>query len=223
VEAGSIDVVLFDLGGVLIEFAGVGAMKELTGIESDDELWRRWLTCRWVRSFERGHCSEEDFSKGVVGDWGLAVEPQTFLDSFRSWPRGPLPGAETLLRSVQRTVPAGCLSNTNALHWQDNFGRWPILDAFDFRFLSFELGHVKPDKELFEHVARLLPSSPTRVLFLDDNAVNVDGAAAAGFTAVQVRGVDEARQALIAMRVLSASRHDKDPSATSRNRSRRSD
>ena len=120
-------------------------------------------------------------------------------------------------------MPAGCLSNTNALHWQDNFGRWPILDAFDFRFLSFELGHVKPDKELFEHVARLLPSSPTRVLFLDDNAVNVDGAAAAGFTAVQVRGVDEARQALIAMRVLSASRHDKDPSATSRNRSRRSD
>jgi HAD superfamily hydrolase (TIGR01509 family) len=175
VETGSIDVVLFDLGGVLIDFGGVGPMKELAGIESDDELWRRWLTCRWVRSFERGHCSKEDFATGVIGDWGLPVKPQTFLDAFRSWPRGPLPGADTLLRNVQRTAPAGCLSNTNALHWQDNFARWPILDAFDFRFLSFELGHVKPDQELFDHVAHLLPSSPSRVLFLDDNSVTSTG------------------------------------------------
>jgi HAD superfamily hydrolase (TIGR01509 family) len=204
VETPSIDVVLFDLGGVLIDFGGVDPMKELAGIESDDELWRRWLTCRWVRSFERGHCSEDDFAKGVVGDWGLSVAPQAFLDAFRSWPGGPLPGAETLLRSVQRTVPAGCLSNTNALHWQDQFARWPILDAFDFRFLSFELGHVKPDQELFDHVGRLLPSAPRRVLFLDDNSVNVEGAAAAGFTALQVRGVDEARQALVATGILSA-------------------
>jgi putative hydrolase of the HAD superfamily len=205
VDTESIDVVLFDLGGVLFDFGGVGPMKELAGIESDDELWRRWLTCRWVRCFERGHCSEEDFARGVVGDWGLPVKPKTFLDAFRSWPGGPLPGAETLLWSVQRTVPAGCLSNTNALHWQDHLARWPIfLHAFDFQFLSFELGYVKPDRDLFDHVARLLPSAPRRVLFLDDNSVNVEGAAAAGFTALQVRGVDEARQALVAMGVLAA-------------------
>jgi putative hydrolase of the HAD superfamily len=204
VESGSIDIVLFDLGGVLIDFGGVGPMKELAGIESDDELWRRWLTCRWVRRFERGQCSTEDFATGVVGDWGLPIEPQPFLDAFRSWPGGPLPGAQTLLEQVQGTVPAGCLSNTNSLHWHDNYARWPIFDAFDFRFLSFELGYVKPDQELFDHVAHLLPSPATRVLFLDDNALNVDGAAAAGFTAIQVRGVDEARRALVGTGVLSA-------------------
>ena len=48
-----IDVVLFDLGGVLVDFGGVEAMKELSGITDDDELWHRWLTCRWVREFER--------------------------------------------------------------------------------------------------------------------------------------------------------------------------
>ncbi len=193
---------LFDLGGVLIDFGGVGPMKELSGIERDDELWRRWLTCRWVRSFERGHCSMEDFATGVTGDWGLPIEPQAFLDAFRTWPGGPLPGAQTLLEHVQRRLPAGCLSNTNSLHWQDNYARYPILDAFDFTFLSFELGYVKPDQELFDHVAGLLPSPPSRVLFLDDNSLNVDGAAAAGFTAIQVRGVDEARQALVAIGVL---------------------
>jgi glucose-1-phosphatase len=204
VETGEIDVVLFDLGGVLIDFGGVAPMKALAGIESDDELWRRWLTCRWVRSFERGHCSADDFAAGVVGDWGLHVEPEAFLDAFRSWPGGPLPGADALLQSVQRAVPAGCLSNTNALHWGDQFSRWPILDAFDYLFLSFELGIVKPDRDVFDRVAQLLPAPPSRILFLDDNSLNVDGAVAAGFAAVQVRGVDEARDALVAAGVISA-------------------
>lgn len=198
------DVVLFDLGGVLIDFGGVAPMKALAGIESDDELWSRWLTCRWVRSFERGGCSADDFAAGVVGDWGLSVQPATFLDAFQSWPGGPLPGADELLEQVQQTVPAGCLSNTNALHWEHNFARWPILDAFDFRFLSFELGFVKPDRDLFDRVAQLLPTPPNRVLFLDDNAINVDGGTAAGFAAVKVQGVDEARDALVAAGVLNA-------------------
>lgn len=197
-----IDIVLFDLGGVLIDFGGVDPMKALAGIDSDDELWRRWLSCRWVRSFERGDCTEEAFATGVIDDWRLPIEPRAFLDAFRTWPGGVLPGAETLLRDVQQSVPAGCLSNTNALHWDHNFSRLAILDAFDYRFLSFELGQVKPDRDLFERVAGLLPAPPDRVLFLDDNAVNADGATAAGFRAAHVRGVDEARAALVAMRVL---------------------
>lgn len=201
-ERGAIDVVLLDLGGVLVDFGGVAPMKELSGIENDDELWQRWLSCRWVRSFERGHCSAEEFAAGVVSDWGLELTPQAFLDAFRSWPGRPLPGAEALVRRVHRTVPAGCLSNTNALHWEHEFARWPLLDAFAFRFLSFELGMVKPDREMFDRVADLLPAARSRVLFLDDNSVNVEGAAAAGFTARRVRGVDETRTALTAAGVL---------------------
>ena len=100
-------------------------------------------------------------------------------------------------------MPAGCLSNTNALHWDQQFSRWPILDQFDFRFLSFELGFVKPDRDLFDRVAQLLPVPAERVLFLDDNTLNVDGATAAGFSAMSVQGVDEALDALVRTGVLS--------------------
>jgi HAD superfamily hydrolase (TIGR01509 family) len=202
--SGSIDIVLFDLGGVLMNFGGVGPMRELAGIDTDDELWRRWLTCRWVRTFERGECSASEFAAGVVSDWELAVTPETFLDAFRSWPIGPIPGADALVESVRAAVPAGCLSNTNALHWDDHFSQWPILDTFDFRFLSFELGIVKPDRALFDRVAELLPVPASRVLFLDDNILNVEGALEAGFVARHVRGVDESRAALEAAGVLDA-------------------
>jgi FMN phosphatase YigB (HAD superfamily) len=203
-ETRPFDVVLFDLGGVLIDFGGVEPMKALAGVESDDELWSRWLTCRWVRSFERGDCPADAFATGVVEDWGLAIDPAAFLDAFRSWPGGALPGADELLQRVQRVVPAGCFSNTNALHWEQNFGRWPILEAFDFCFLSFELGAVKPDRAAFDRVAQLVPAPPERVLFLDDNVPNIEGAHAAGFAAAHVRGVTEARRALVDAGVIEA-------------------
>ena len=58
-----VSAVVFDLGGVLAEFSGVVTLRELAAIDSDDELWRRWLSCEWVRRFERGQCSPEEFAR----------------------------------------------------------------------------------------------------------------------------------------------------------------
>src|SRR5215813_9537549 len=197
-----VDLVLFDLGGGLIMVDGVRAMLELTGIASEDELWRRWLTCRWVRRFESGRCSEAEFAAGVVADWQLELSPAAFLEAFQDWPTGPLPGAAELVAQTRASVGTGCFSNTNALHWHDHIAAWPLAGLFDYRFLSFELGLLKPDTAAFAQVADLLEVPAERVLFLDDNAVNVAGAAAAGFQAARAAGVHEARQRLVEAAVL---------------------
>jgi glucose-1-phosphatase len=202
--AGPVDLVLFDLGGVLIELSGVRAMLELTGIESEQELWRRWLTCRWVRRFESGGCSETEFAAGVVADWQLEISPNAFLKAFRQWPVGPLPGAAELVARTRLSVATGCFSNTNVLHWRDHIAGWPLAGLFDHRFLSFELGLLKPDTAAFIQVAGMLGVPAERVLFLDDNALNVAGAAAAGFQAARAAGVDEACQRLAEAGVLGA-------------------
>jgi glucose-1-phosphatase len=197
-----VDLVLFDLGGVLIEVPGVRAMLELTGIQSEEELWRRWLACRWVRRFESGGCSETEFAAGVVADWQLELSASEFLGAFRDWPAGPLPGAAELVAQTRASVPVGCFSNTNALHWHDHIAAWPLMGLFDHRFLSFELGLLKPDIAAFAQVADLLKVPAGRVLFLDDNAVNIAGATAAGFQATRATGVGEARQRLAEAAVL---------------------
>lgn len=197
-----IDVVLFDLGGVLFDFGGVPAMKALSAIEDDEELWHRWLTCRWVRAFERGDCSASDFAQGVVDDWALSITADEYLESFRSWLGGPLDGAEALVHETKRVVSVGCLSNTNALHWDDTEHKWPVLHEFDARFLSFQLGCVKPDRAIFDRVAAALDVPRDRILFIDDNTLNVDGAIEAGFRAVRARGVREARHALVSAGLL---------------------
>ena len=79
---------------------------------------------------------------------------------------------------------------------------WGLGSLFDVTFLSYEMGLVKPDREVFDHVAASLGTPPGRIVFLDDNAINVEQAAAVGFAARQARGVDEARAALVDLGVL---------------------
>ncbi len=188
-------VVLFDLGGVLVRLSGVSAMQDLAGIDDEAEVWRRWLSCDWVRRFERGMCAGPEFAAGVVSDWGLPITAEDFLESFRAWPDGLYEGAADLVTAVRCEARVGCLSNTNSIHWTDQAG-WGLAGMFDYTFLSYQLGLVKPDPEIFEHVASALGVDTSGIVFLDDNAVNVDQAVALGFDAVRVRGIDEARDAL---------------------------
>jgi putative hydrolase of the HAD superfamily len=199
---GDFDIVLFDLGGVLFDFGGVPAMKALAAIDDDEEMWGRWLACPWVRAFERGDCSPDAFAAGVVEEWELQISASEFLASFRSWLGGPLPGAGELVAETKRVLPVGCLSNTNAVHWADHAERWSLFRDFDARFLSFEMGCVKPDREIFERVAKTLGYAPSHILFLDDNRINTDAAVSSGLHAVPVKGVDEARRALVELGIL---------------------
>jgi putative hydrolase of the HAD superfamily len=196
------EVVLFDLGGVLIRLKGVPVMAQLASLDTDEEVWAKWLSCRWVREYERGRCSSEDFAAGLVADWGLTLPPGEFLDQFRAWPDGLLDGAEELVAETRARARVGCLSNMNALHWHEQFARWDLVRMFDWSFLSFELGLIKPDIEVFEHVAETLPVTPDRVLFLDDNLINVEAARSVGFQSAHTRGVGEARAALVDAGVL---------------------
>ena len=192
-----VEFVLFDLGGVLIELGGVASLQELTEAVTDETMWHRWLKSPWVRRFERSECSEAEFSTGFVEEWQLDVSPQRFLDLFRDWPIGPFPGAAELLVDVRQSVPIGCLSNTNSMHWSFQTSQWPMLGLFDFRFLSFELGLVKPDAAIFEAVSNQLPLRRDKILYFDDVALNADAARSFGFRSEHVQGIDEVRSVLL--------------------------
>lgn len=191
-----VQVVLFDIGGVLARFAGLAVLQRLTGIDSEIEVAARWLLSPWVRRFEAGACTDAEFAAGIVAEWELPFSPEQFLDQFPSWLEDPFDGAEQLLRDTGAAAEVGCLSNTNSLQWRLLISHWPLSRLFEHRFLSFELGAVKPDLEIYRSVIESLAIAPEQILFLDDNALNVEGARRAGLRAEQTVGVAQARDVL---------------------------
>ncbi len=191
-----IEAVVFDMGGVLIE---LGPLTEILGPQpslAEDELWARWLASPTVRDFEMGRSSPEEFGCRLVDELGIPVTGAEMVARFEAWPKGLMPGAAQLVRDLADRVETAVLSNTNAMHWESQVDAAIMQGLFDRRFLSFELGLAKPDATMFRRVVDDLGVEAAAVLFLDDNQINVDGAAAIGITACRVRGVAEAREAI---------------------------
>jgi glucose-1-phosphatase len=197
------DVILFDLGGVLIELAGVDRMLELCNHAfSADQLWARWLASEGVRRFESGRASPDEFGAAMLDEFGLSIAAAQFLEEFTTWPKGVFPGSFELLERLSASYRLACLSNTNALHWPRVCDEMGLARYFETNFASHLIGMLKPDVEIFQHVVDQLGCPPARILFLDDNQLNVASARAAGMVARRVAGLAEVRAALAEVGVL---------------------
>jgi putative hydrolase of the HAD superfamily len=193
----TIDAILFDLGGVLIELAGVNQMLDwCPDVESTAALWHRWLHSTAVRRYERGLATRDEFACEIVAEFALPVAPDAFLDAFSTWPRALFPGATDLLVELAPRYRLASVSNTNELHWARFAGEWSLPVHFHHNFPSYQVGKLKPDAEYFAHVLDELGLPAERVLFVDDNTLNVDAARRLGIVARQVAGVQSVRATL---------------------------
>ncbi len=198
-----ISVVLFDLGGVLVELNGEAPMLRGLGYRMPtEELWRKWLHSPSVRDFETGKIAGTEFAQRLIGEFEIQVGEREFLEAFTSWPTGLFPGALELVAQIPRRYVRAVLSNTNELHWPRVRDEMEIGGAFDHYFVSHLTGRIKPDAAAFEHVVESLRCSPAEVLFLDDNLLNVEAARRVGMEALVVRGAEEAERALRGAQVL---------------------
>ena len=198
-----IRVLLFDLGGVLVEFTGPSTLlRWLGGRLTPEQVWPLWLGSPVVRDFERGLVEPHVFADRLIADLALPVDRRQFLDDFATWARGPYAGAVELIARVPASYVRATLSNTNAVHWPRITGEMKLSALFDRHFPSHLTGKLKPDPEVFAHVAETLDCQPSSILFLDDQPLNVEAARAAGLRAVQASGVREAESALVAAGVL---------------------
>ena len=65
--------------------------------------------------------------------------------------------------------------------------------------MSHELGVMKPDPAVFDHVVRTVGTTADRLLFLDDDAEHVRAARTSGMRAEQARGLSEVQDALVSL------------------------
>jgi FMN phosphatase YigB (HAD superfamily) len=202
-QRNEIRVVLFDVGGVLVELSGLAMLLSWLGHRVTAEQVRTlWLTSPIVRSFETGKMQPAAFADQMITKLSLQVGSEEFLTELYTRSQRTLPGAVELVRGVPRYYVRATLCNTNALQWPSLMEQRDLIGAFDHHFASHLTGKIKPDEEAFQHVLATLGCEGPETLFLDDSHLNVAAAKRVGMTAFQVRGPVEAEHALREARVL---------------------
>lgn len=193
------ELLLFDFGGVLVEFAGPKELgQHLRWSSTPDVILKRWTECPHTEEFERGKLSPTQWAERFIHDWDVNLKPDEFLTKFTTWSRRVLPGAKELLEELRGRYRLAALSNSNELHWERNTNELRIIELFEFAISSHEIGLCKPDPAIYRvALERAKVSSPDAVVFFDDLAANVEAARSVGMRAHRVHGVDELRARLV--------------------------
>ena len=185
-------VLLFDLGGVLVDIVMFREWRKLTGSHlSEDELKTEWMRSEICTHFETGRISAEDFADRAVEEFGLSVDAAEFLSIFPGWCQDFHPGVPALLDRLRRDFRLCCLSNSNEVHWKPAWA-----EVFDEAFFSHLMGFAKPDLRAFNHVTESLGVPPDQIAFFDDATVNIRTAEDLGFRAYHTEGFDDLRAKL---------------------------
>lgn len=197
----SIEVILFDLGGVLVELgASPVPVDALTG--GNTFSLADWFKSDAAIAFEKGTCTAADFAQALIADLGLNCSEKRLIEHFTDWPTGLFPGAQKLLKHLRQNYRLAILTNTNELHWPRFIAEFELLEHVEYIFASHQLAMVKPEAGIYQHVLTTLGVEPGQVLFLDDNPDNVKGARKLGIAAHLVNDFDQLKHFLKAQGII---------------------
>jgi 2-haloacid dehalogenase len=203
-DAGRPTTVVFDLGGVLVEWDPRHLYRQL--FDDPDEMesfLSEVTTAEWNAHQDAGR------------PWDEAVEVLTaehperreLIEAFhRRWPEmlaGEIPGTVDVLADLRAAgVRLVALSNWSAETFPVARERFDFLAWFEGIVISGEVGVIKPDRRIFEHLAEQFGIEPAEALFIDDSSANVDAATALGFRAIQFTDATALRRELVRLGLL---------------------
>lgn len=139
---------------------------------------------------ERGHIDTADFevafAEAISSSLGVAVEAAGLKSRLFAGSRPAEPMLDALRRARAGGIRTALVSNS----WGVTEGGYPVHqfdELFDATIISGEVGVRKPEPEIYLMAAERIGVEPVHCIFVDDFAINVDGAIATGMTAVHHR------------------------------------
>ncbi len=181
----AINAVVFDLGNVLLPFDwDIAADRFCARCGCDRRRLDDYIvTTPFVQQLALGQITPARFFETLAGNFRFTG---TFAEFAELWSdiftedRDMTRLAATLRGHCRRFI----LSNTNAIHIEFIFSRFPFMRDFDGYVFSHEVGLEKPDPEIYRRLARQVGLTPARTVFIDDILANVEAARAEGWQGI---------------------------------------
>lgn len=191
--AGPIRTLIFDLGGVIVPLAfhrGYAELEKRCPLPAA-EIPKRIAATNLVPRFESGKIEPRDF----VAQLCESIQADLSYEEFcRIWTSIFLPYtlvSEHLIARLKQHYRLVLLSNTNAIHWDMIESNYPLLRHFDAHVLSYRVGAIKPQKQIYQEAIGQAQCEPCECLFTDDILPYVEGALSLGIHAIQFRNQEQ--------------------------------
>ena len=187
---------IFDLGNVIIDIdfdLTFRAFSELSSKYSWKEV-RFFIKekCIW-EDYEKGLMDDEEFREKLRNELKIQASDAELDKAFCGLLQKIQPERIELLQKLSKKYRLFILSNTSNIHFQqvekllyESVGMSHFNEIFEHNFLSFEMGKLKPEIEIYQQVIKEANLKTYETLFLDDMLINLEAAATLGIKTQQI-------------------------------------
>jgi 2-haloacid dehalogenase len=181
------EIVVFDLGGVLIDWDPRHLYRKL--FAGNEVAMEHFLATVCTHEWNRGQDAGRTFAEGARLLKAEHPDKAGMIDAycarFDEMMPGPIAGSVEILADLKCLgAPLYCLTNFSAETYPPTFERFEFLRWFHGVMVSGEVGIIKPDPRIFELLLERFAIDPKRAVYIDDVAANVDAARPFGIHAI---------------------------------------
>ncbi len=184
----NVDAVVFDLGGVLIDWDPRRLYRTVFDGDEDKVTWflESVCTAEWNDLQDAGRSLADATAERtqLFPEWRDAIA--AYYGRWIEMIVGRIPGTATILRRLkEQGIRVFALSNWSAETFPWVRDDYPELHLFERTFLSGDHGVTKPDLRFYRIALDGIGGPAERMVFIDDKQVNVAAAQQAGMLGIR--------------------------------------
>jgi 2-haloacid dehalogenase len=200
----TITTVVFDLGGVLIDWDPRHLYRQLFSDPQEMEVFLRDVVSPdWNAQQDSGRTWAEATAELLAKHPDQEEMIRVYTDRWADMLAGPIAGTLGILGEVRdRGLRIYALTNWSAETFPRARLMFPFLAWFEGIVVSGEERVMKPDPEIWHRLTERFAIDPTRAVYIDDMPRNAQVAAELGFHAIRFESPELLRTDLVELGVL---------------------
>ncbi len=184
-----IDNIIFDFGGVILDIDPKLTVSEFQklGYEDVEKLQSEAFYNEIILKFELGLLSPDEFRNRIRTFVAMDLTDAQIDHAWNTLLSKLEKERIQILEAAAKHYTLFMLSNSNAIHYdffvkdlKDHFGYEDFDALFKKAYFSFRLHLHKPNTDIYQYVIGQEKIDPSKTLFIDDRADNIEGARNAG-------------------------------------------
>jgi 2-haloacid dehalogenase len=195
-----INTVIFDLGGVLIDWNPRYVYRTIFKTEEEiDWFFENVATHDWNENQDAGYPIAQATEELVAQHPEWEKEIKAYYGRWTEMLGGPIQGTVDIFRQLKDTpgLKTYALTNWSAETFHIALDRYEFLHWFDGRVVSGEERTRKPFPDFYQRLLDRYDVDPSQALFIDDNLRNVKAAEELGIKGIHFHTPEQLKKELI--------------------------